>query len=286
VVVRPRATAGGLDVHVSVVCHRGPGGTIVCSEQVVIEAGTADWPLVPGSILQLLVEEMPVYLWWRRGELGQDALVVALRDLADCLIVDSARFERPVEGLARLQALAAAPGWDGHAADLCWTRLDPWREAVAAFFDAPRMRDRLDEIRRVTVSAGGGAGHPAPAARYVVGWLASRLGWSPASSPDVWRDGSGKEVAVEWVRDGALAPAELGAVRIETAQFVFNVRRTGAGSACVVATVEAERSSSIPRTIRLPERDEAAWLCEVLQQPGRDALFAAALAAATHWTTR
>lgn len=288
-VVRP-SPRSGLSMYVSALCHRGPADSVVCSEQIVIEAGGDDLALVPGSILQLLVEELPVYVWWRQADFGDGELVAGLCELADCLIVDSARFGRPAEGLRRLRELGAAEDGCGRLADLGWSRLDPWREALAAFFDAPRLRERLEAIRRVTLTAGGpdGDGAFTTAAAYLVGWLASRLAWTPPGPGGGWRDARGAGLAVDLARDAALAPGEPGAVCLETAAgagdaagtVTFAVRRGGADGRSLTAAMEAPESCPLPRRIRLPERDEAAWLCEALQQPGRDPLFEAALAAA------
>jgi len=268
-VVAPTGADGGLRPYVSAHCHLGPGGKQVCSEQVTLEAGRDGLQLVPGSILQLLVEDMPVYTWWRRNGLEDDGLLAPLRDLSDCLIVDGARFDRPAEDLERLRSIAAKPGWKGHVADLAWERLDPWRDAIASFFDIPRMRRYIGAIERVTIAAGG----PVVGA-YVAGWLASRLDWTLGD------DG----VTVVFERDSDLAAGEVASVLLEAVldglPVTFAVRRVEAGSAFVVSTVEMRDTCPLPRRIELPVRDEAALLCGALQEPSRDPLFDEALEAA------
>ena len=113
--------------------------------------------LVPGTILRLLVEDMPVRVLWRRPSLTGEALLRPLRDLADRLIVNSARFDAPIEQPRELKEVAFEPAWKGHPADLTWARLEPWREALASFFDGPMMRSHLERLTRVAVSAGGPA---------------------------------------------------------------------------------------------------------------------------------
>ncbi len=279
------AASGGLRTYVSAHCHRGPGGKQICSEQVTLETGAEDLALLPGSILQLLAEEMPVYTWWWRPMLEGDELLAPLQQLSDCLIVDSACFDRPRERLAELHRVVTRRGFKGHVTDLVWARLDPWRDAVAAFFDLPQMRGYLDGIEHVRV-IGGGPGERGftAAGAYLAGWLASRLGWQATERADRWRTPSGPEVRVELEQEPDLPAGEIASVRIEAAladqPVAFAVRRTGPQSELVAATIESCDSSPMARRIKLPERDTAALLCDALQEPVRDRLYAAALDAA------
>lgn len=283
-VVAP-AASGGLRAFVSAHCHCGPGGKQICSEQVTLETGAEGLGLVPGSILQLLVEEMPVYTWWRRVMLESDELLLPLQQLSDCLIVDSACFDRPQERLVELYRVATRRGFKGRVTDLVWARLDPWRDAVAAFFDLPQMCGYLDAIERVSVTAGGPAARGfTTAGAYIAGWLASRLGWQATERADRWRTPGGPEVRVELQQDPSLPAGEIASVLIEAAlddqPVSFAVRRTGPGGEFVTATVESRGASPLPRKIKLPERDTAALLCDALQEPACDRLFDAALDAA------
>jgi glucose-6-phosphate dehydrogenase assembly protein OpcA len=285
-VVTPSESDGGLRPYVSAHCHLGAGGKQVCCEQVTLEVGRDGIPLVPGSILQLLVEEMPVFTWWRRRGLEDDGLLAPLRDLSDCLIVDGARFVRPAEDLDELRRVAAKPGWKGHVTDLAWERLEPWRDAIASLFDIPRMRRYLGAIERVTVAAAGPGAEDGltTAGAYVVGWLASRLDWTPGDDAGRWRASDRRRVILAFERDSGLAAGEVASVRLEAIldglPVTFVVRRVEAGSAFVVSTVEVRDTCPLPRKIELPERDEAALLCGALQEPARDPLFDAALEAA------
>jgi hypothetical protein len=65
--------------------------------------------------------------------------------------------------------------------DFNWTRQAPWRELVAQFFDSATLRPYLMGIDRVTVEyAAGEEEEPVNTAQayLLIGWLASRLGWS------------------------------------------------------------------------------------------------------------
>ena len=265
-VVAPSPSGTGLRPYVSAHCHRDPGGRLVCSEQITLEVSPDGFPLVAGSVLRLLVEDMPVYTWWRRGGLVGDELLEPLRALSDCLIVDSRRFERHSADLTELYRMATVSDWGGRVADLAWAGLEPWGDALASFFDAPRMRASLDEIDRVSVVAGGSrgaSGFTAPAA-LIGGWLATRLEWTPCDRSDRWRRADGREVEIALDVDPGIAAGEISSVRIESSlggsPATYAVRREGD---LIVSTVETSDSCPLPRRVRLPERDETALLCGV-----------------------
>jgi glucose-6-phosphate dehydrogenase assembly protein OpcA len=58
--------------------------------------------------------------------------------------------------------------------DIAYMRLAPWQESVATFFDSKDARDDLFDLRRVEIECGS-----EPEAYYLLGWLASRLEWTP-----------------------------------------------------------------------------------------------------------
>src|SRR5262245_19357104 len=185
----PDAQEPLLDAWVQTHCRMpGPGRPQVCCEQITIEARGAAVPYVPGTILPLLVPDVPVMLWWPRGEPFDNSIFARLSSLADRVIVDTATFAAPEAGLARLAGLI---GGDTAISDLAWTRLTPWRELAAQFFDAAAMLPHLDEIHSVTVDyeAQPGAMHDRTQALLLIGWLGSRLGWQLAAAP-VEHDGT------------------------------------------------------------------------------------------------
>src|SRR4029079_15347299 len=73
----------------------GPGRPQVCCEQITIEARGPAVARVPGTVLPLLVPDLPVMFWWPRGAPFDDPLFARLCDLADRVIVDSATSDAP-----------------------------------------------------------------------------------------------------------------------------------------------------------------------------------------------
>lgn len=156
-------------------------GEQVCYEQVLVRMRGDDDERIRSVVIPLLVPDLPVFLWWTdsppKARRFDDLLAVA-----DRLVVDSADFARPEPTLARLARLVT----DGRRiaiTDLNWTRLTPWRELTAQFFDVAAWRPFLDDPIGVRVGFGvdmdGRDIHPSQALLFV-GWLASRLGWRRA----------------------------------------------------------------------------------------------------------
>ncbi len=279
-----------LDAWVQAHCQMpSPGRPQVCCEQITIEARGPAVTRVPGTVLPLLVPDVPVMLWWPRGEPFDSPIFARMCDLADRIIVDSASFAAPEAGLPRLAALLAERK---AISDLTWARLTPWRELIAQFFDAPAMLPHLDAIERVTVEVEMREGELADRTQafLLVGWLGARLGWRPAALAKA--DGGviqlavtrpdGERVAVE------LRPVEpqddmlgrLATVELECGRARFAVGRAGAPDAAT-ARVEVEGMQPIQRVVRLQRMGEAALLAEELRLLGRDHGFESALRLAT-----
>jgi glucose-6-phosphate dehydrogenase assembly protein OpcA len=182
----------------------------------------------------------------------------------------------------------AASGPGTAISDLSWSRLTPWRELTAQFFDAPALVPHLAEITRVTVDYEARAGEVADRSQalLLVGWLAARLGWR-ASSPATVQEAittlhlaaaNGDPIAVE------LRPAEpsddvldrLAALTIECRRARFSVARDAAPD-CAVARAEVEGMQPIQRKVRLERLDEAELIGEELRLLGRDETFEAVL---------
>lgn len=152
----------------------------VSYEQVLIRAhGDADARLA-SAVIPLLLPDLPVFLWWTGTPPLQGAHFDALLGLADRLIVDSADFARPDRTLPAIAMVAQAGHGRYGVTDFNWTRLTPWRDLVAQFFDVPAWRPFLDGVTGVrvgfAVDADGREIHPSQALLFA-GWLASRLGW-------------------------------------------------------------------------------------------------------------
>lgn len=173
----------GLAAEVRVFCPM-PETTAFCCEYIVLHVREDAWPHVHSTVLPFLLPELPVGLWWERSLDGDDHLFPRLQALADVLVVDSAVTAEPEGLIQRLLAQSARFPWG--CVDLVWARLLPWRELLAQTFDPLDRRPYLHNIDRVSLRVTPDAAGTA-AALYFMGWLASRLGWTPVSR---WRRGA------------------------------------------------------------------------------------------------
>jgi glucose-6-phosphate dehydrogenase assembly protein OpcA len=265
-----------------------PGRPQVCGEQISIEARGAAVDLGAGTLLPLLVPDVPVMLWWPRGEPADDPRFLKFADLVDRVIVDSATFAAPEAGLVHLAALlnrdSGQAGAGTAISDLSWSRLTPWRELIAQFFDAPALVAHLAQIERVVVGyeARAGAAADRSQALLLVGWLAARLGWRAAGPASEQPEGTtlhlasatGAPIAVELrpapPADDALD--RLSALAIECRRARFTIARDHTPD-CAVARSEIAGMQPIQRKVRLERLDEAELIGEELRLLGHDQTF-------------
>jgi len=149
------------------------GGRLGANEAVIMRMYGRLTLHAESVVLPLLAPDAPVVTWWH--ELPPDKLAYdALGVLASRRVTDSARAADPSAALQQ-RAEDFAPG----DTDLAWTRLTPWRIALASAFDGARYK-----AQSATVHGGSNE----PSARLLAGWLASRLGWTPTGMERL-RDG-------------------------------------------------------------------------------------------------
>ncbi len=176
-----------------------PSLVIVVRDQAEVKEGRIDAsiaaPLVPAAggadlpshyelvtlhvalVDPLLVSGMPTNIWWLgTPPFGSHELRDALQ-VADALVVDSARFARPYHSFLGLADTIAHAHKRLGMADLHWARLDPWRETIAQFFAPVARRSFLSGITSIGIDyTGQGRGNRIPSS-VLIGWIASALGW-------------------------------------------------------------------------------------------------------------
>jgi len=281
----PHSPADQLDVWVQAHCQLPqPGRVRVCGEQITIEARGPALDRVPNTILPLLVPDVPVMLWWTRGEPFDDPRFAKFADIVDRMIVDSATFSRPEASLARMAALLES---GIRISDLSWSRLTPWRELTAQFFDAPSQVTYLEELTQVTVNYEAQPdADDRSQALLLVGWLATRLGWRAAGSASQrgsittlpMRRADRSEVTIK------LRPTKpkedvfdrLAALTLESPRAKFSVERDRAPH-CAVARAEIAGMPPLTRKVHLEQLDEAELIGEELRLLGQDQTFAEVL---------
>jgi glucose-6-phosphate dehydrogenase assembly protein OpcA len=284
-----RARSARLQASISAHCQIAPeGGKKVCSEQITLRASGPAVDELHGTVLPLLVPDLPVILWWHDEPPLTGHLFRELLEICDRLVVDSADFalDRAEHALMGLQQL----GEEGSVAvsDLNWSRLSHWRELVAQFFDAPTARWHLDNLNRVEVEIASRSGREPDLTEglFLVGWLASRLGWvledrrrSRGGAMAFRLRSAAGAVAVELRPERAHPGEGLRSIRLAAGSATFAVSRVADDRTCIAVTAEMPEGGH-SRVVRMDSPSEAALLCEELEMQGRDAVFEETLAQA------
>jgi glucose-6-phosphate dehydrogenase assembly protein OpcA len=144
-----------LDAEVTIGGRLGPGESVVLRMygRLALHAESVTLPL--------LAPDVPVVTWWH-GEPPEKIAYDPLGVFAERRITDVSRAADPEAALLQ-RAEDFAPG----DTDLAWTRITPWRIALASAFDGGRHRATGAIVH-------GGRGEPS--ARLLAGWLSARLG--------------------------------------------------------------------------------------------------------------
>ena len=145
-----------------------PGELSLTRERVILEVGAKHLAKLDTIVDPLVVTDIPTVVW---SPHGHPEAVDALLHLAQVVLIDSVNEPDVASALRRASELSEG----AYVVDLAWLRTTPWRERVAATFDPPRWRDELRRIDHVTVRH---RDDSEVAGILLVGWLASRLGWS------------------------------------------------------------------------------------------------------------
>jgi glucose-6-phosphate dehydrogenase assembly protein OpcA len=189
------------------------GAIHVGEERVELLIGEKHLGRLQTIVDPLVVPDLVTLAW---SPHGYDDAVDALVGFAGVVMVDSVQVAEPRAAIGRAQRWLER----SYVVDLAWLRSAPWRERVAATFDPPRWRSSLREITAVTVRH-----HPdsAVSGTLLLGWLASRLAWTPAKlEPE--DDGmvarartEGRKVKLRLEVDSTMPVPGLAGIGLETA---------------------------------------------------------------------
>jgi hypothetical protein len=264
----------------SAVCRVDGGAVPICYDRVELAFGALAAERAGSCVRALSLPEVPTVVDLSRGNpAGQ--LEQSLVRVADRLIIDSSR--APVSALAPLARDARYT-----LADRTFVRNTSWRELVArSFDDAPSLARAVRRVRVGRTPASSSAHDPAP---MILGWLASRLGWSFASR-ELARDARGDDVAIELVTF-ELAGCGAG----ELVEISLDAERGGAAYRFDVTRLPGEGGAP-PRRVRwkvrgardethlypLGHRDEGWVLLMALDATAGDRVVREAILAAERW---
>ncbi len=167
----------GVTAQVSAYCPIQKQGksTLVCCEYITLRGTAAALERIGGVISELMINELPKFVWWKAAPVTDYGLFQRLVTNSDSIIFDSSSFNHPEASLLGLGELLeqGVP-----LADLNWRRIASWQELSAEAFDPPERRAVINEVDQVTIDYE--KGNQSQALMFL-GWVASRLKWRPVS---------------------------------------------------------------------------------------------------------
>ena len=167
----------GVKAQVSAYCpiNKQNKHTLVCCEYITLSGTAEALERIGGIISELMISDLPKFIWWKATPSSEYPLLKRLLDSSDSLIVDSSSFIHPEADLISVSQLLQETV---AVADLNWRRLAPWQELTAEAFDPPERRADIYEVDKVTIDYE--QGNQSQALMFL-GWVASRLNWTPVS---------------------------------------------------------------------------------------------------------
>jgi glucose-6-phosphate dehydrogenase assembly protein OpcA len=285
---------GMLDAEITIEAHKLVNGFLVQREQVLLHVHGEAANHLSSLVEPLLVADVPTYLWWSGRHRFTEALVQDAISYSDVLVVDSARFEHPIDELLELAEVVAHPGAPVGVADFRWGRLRPWRDAIGNFFGPAERHPLLGGIRELTAEAAGTGPDAGVDAALLAGWTASALGWRFVETAAAGDDATSAvaeaagnhrvHVTLRSVPNDRLRHGELLTVRLAGRSgpraFALTMERDPEGEYHAHLTIQLDDSEPVRQRLPLPRLGDSELLTMALWAAQRDPVYQGALGSA------
>ncbi|MGP1384601.1 MAG: glucose-6-phosphate dehydrogenase assembly protein OpcA [Thainema sp.] len=198
----------GVTAQVSAYCpvqRHGSSSRLICCEYITLRGTKQALERVSEVVSSLMIPDLPKFVWWKATPNPEQELFQALSKSCNCLIMDSSFFSDPESEFIKISDLIEE---ETYIADLNWHRLFPWQELTAAAFDPPERRLALQEIDQIAIDYEKGS---AAQALMFLGWIASRLEWTPVRCKTTGGDYDLQHIYFE-APNGREIEAELAAI--------------------------------------------------------------------------
>lgn len=234
-----------------------------------IELGVKDTSpeVLRSAVGRLKLPDAPVILLWVARGIGSDPRFATLCEEAQTIVYNSSLLDVGTDALADLVEYVARNS-TLVLADIAYLRLAPWQECIAIFFDG--RSDELADLERVEIACG-----TEPEAYYLLGWLASRLQWTP-SDGDALRSKAGRRIVFQIVREGE--PRRVARVSLSSSRSTFVAEVDKSEETILLSVAGASEHGRRYRAINNP--GIAALVERAILWGQNDGVFRAALAAA------
>lgn len=220
------------------------------------------------AVATLRLPEAPVVLLWIARGIGSDARFASLCEDAQTVVYNSSLLDVGHEALCEfVEYVEQNPKLS--LADIAYLRLAPWQECVAIFFDG-KTADELRDLERVEIACGS-----EPEAYYLLGWLASRLQWTPTAA-DALLSRDGKRVVFEIRRQGE--PRRIARIALSSSRSIFVAEVDKSEETILLSATGSSKHG--PRYRAIDNPGIAALVERAILWGQNDRIFRAALAAA------
>ena len=246
--------------------------------------------------------EIPTALVWLGRVHTDDPVFEDLANDANRIVLDS--MYTSLASLLHVVQWARKQANAPEISDMAWTRLAPWQEMIARFFDATETRNLASKITKISLmqaSESGARLGTEPA--LLLGWIATRLDWktSRLGGKTRFKRPDGATVTIEL---GAVplpkgvAPQTLAAIVVHAedglVKTIGSIERelgSGQSSGQEDATADADvmvwrqtttGAAPLEQRLRLGANKAAKWLERTLHRPKRDPAFDESVAFAEH----
>jgi len=176
-IAAPEADENASSTYISAHFHDVEGKKVGC-EQIALSARGNTVDRLAEMVAPLLLEKLPVTLWWQGDLPEENVLFEKLLATSRHLIFDSADGRDVGNTLSQARALSLY--WkNGIGSDLNWLRLLAWRDLIARFMASEpvaSLRNQVSEVTLEVIATPEGDVHFAQPF-LLFGWLANLLSW-------------------------------------------------------------------------------------------------------------
>jgi hypothetical protein len=250
---------------------------------------------VHAVVIPLLTSDLPSFLWWRSRKWPSGRAFKSIASDCNRVILDTSVLADSPSGVRGLDELmhggTRGQGPRFSIADLAWSRLTPWRIALAELYDLPAYRRHLNLAGRFSLTYQPGVpGAPdIPASSLLAaGWLASRLQWGPGGAAT--KSGKGYSIQFSNKVELVLSPADsvekntndaaggrVDKLKVETLSGTPSVFSIGLVDGCIGTTIVIDGGQPVSRIVGSGQIADTDLVGEELDILGNDSTYEAAV---------
>jgi glucose-6-phosphate dehydrogenase assembly protein OpcA len=244
----PDADKAYLKTAVSVIVPQSKESSVAC-DHIDIGVGGSDIERTPYLVLPHILPDLPTTLLWTEDPAVPHPLFKPLTKLAHRVIFDSESATNLIAFAKTVSTLKKEGTFD--VADLNWARTEEWRDLLAFLFRTPEKIDRLASLQKLSLvynqKENAYFSHLQIQSMYLIGWLASRLGWQCNEGFQCTSKRGRVTLSIDSEPWENLGPGTVISIRLETKdRNLFNCHRKKQEPHCVDIQVTTDEKCDLP----------------------------------------